>query len=107
MCGTVAWDDVEGPAHPLDDPPGHREPDTQASHLTCVRRCPLGESIEDLLVMGDYDDGASVLLRNLPQHVHDGAGALRIECSGRFIGQDEGWLVCQRSRNGYALLLAA
>lgn len=70
------------------------------------QRIDMIESIEDLLVMGDDDDGASVFRRNFPKHVHDGSGTLRIERGRGLIGQDDAGIVGERAGNRNALGLS-
>ena len=60
----------------------------------------------DLRLVGDQDDGDSLLVELLKDGHHFEGGAA-IEITGRFIGQQQGRPVDQRAGNGHALLLAA
>ena len=55
------------------------------------------EAIEDLLVVGDRDDGGALLQRDPPQEVHDDPGALGIECRGRLVGEDDARMIGERA----------
>ena len=47
------------------------------------------EPIENLLVVGDRDDGRALLDGQLAQQVHDDPGALGIEGGGGLVSQDD------------------
>ncbi|KAG1554821.1 hypothetical protein G6F50_012938 [Rhizopus delemar] len=57
-------------------------------------------------VMGDDDDGVAFGMQ-LTEDRHHFLAGFRVECAGRFIGQDHLATIHQRARDRYALLLAA
>ncbi|KAG0951638.1 hypothetical protein G6F31_013646 [Rhizopus arrhizus] len=56
--------------------------------------------------MGDDDDGVAFGMQ-LTEDRHHFLAGFRVECAGRFIGQDHLATIHQRARDRYALLLAA
>ena len=54
----------------------------------------------------DHDDGVAAFMETREQR-HDLDAGLRIEIPGGFIGEQNRWIVHQRSRNGDALALTA
>ena len=61
----------------------------------------------DVRLMGDHDDGNSQLLIETLKDSHDFRARLRIEIARGFVGQNNGRLVNQGTRNGDALLFTS
>jgi hypothetical protein len=57
-------------------------------------------------VVRDHADGGPVTVEFL-QQLHDGFAIAGVEIAGGFVREQDGRLAAKRSRNGYALLLAA
>ena len=57
-------------------------------------------------VMGDHRDGLPPAVDQVAQHRQHQAGRRRVESAGRLVGEQDGGLGHQRSRDGDALLLA-
>src|SRR6516162_5707212 len=58
-------------------------------------------------VVRDHQNGLPEFLIRLPQHAQHDFGVLGIEVTGRFVCQNDGWLVNQRPGQRNSLLLAA
>ena len=56
-------------------------------------------------VVGDDDDRAVALVRELAQHLDDLSAAFGIECGSRLVGEHDRRIVRERSRNRDALFL--
>ncbi len=56
--------------------------------------------------MRDHDDGAS-LFDQLLKYLKDGFSRERIQAAGRFICNDDGWVIGKRTGDGNTLLLAS
>ena len=65
---------------------------------------PMGEPCYAFLVGHKYDGIASLVY--ILQQAHDLVGGYGVEVPGRFIGQDERWVVHKRAGSGHALTLA-
>src|SRR5512141_3208521 len=63
--------------------------------------------LRDVLVVRDHDYRPAFLLMHLAQEVHDSASCLRVEVSGRFVCEDDLWVVAERAGYRDPLLLAA
>ena len=99
-------------------PPCMRPPSPYSRHtgLLCGRRhAPLVleptitqhehaiESIEDLFVVGDRDDGGILVQSKLAQQVHDDLRALRIQRRRGLVGKDDARAIGERAGYGDAL----
>src|SRR5215471_10269054 len=59
-----------------------------------------------LRIVSNHHDGLAKIFVQLPQHLEHGFRILGVKVSGGLVGQQDFWLVYDRSRDGYALLLA-
>ncbi len=57
------------------------------------------EAIINLFIMGNREDSRVLLSRHLAQQVHDDTRSLRVEGSGRFVGENDPRTI--RQRTGY------
>ena len=64
------------------------------------------ERWDDLLVVRDDDDRCCEPLRHLVQDADHGQRPFAVERRRRLVGEDDRWLVDQRTGDGDALLLA-
>jgi len=60
-----------------------------------------------LLIMGYEDDGNAVVGIQLSKQFQDLSTRARVEVAGRFVGQENWWLIGQSPRDGHSLLLAS
>lgn len=67
--------------------------------LSLSESCHLG-------IVGDHDDGVTIAVKILQKLGDDGLVGC-IEVAGGFVGEQDGWVVNERTRDTYTLLLAA
>jgi hypothetical protein len=70
------------------------------------RQDPIGD-VEDAVVVGDQQDRAALLARQLLHQGHDIAARAAVQSRGGFIGQQQRWLMDQGASYGDPLLLPA
>ena len=77
-------------------------------HLTTVEEAHRAGGLTGLrLVVRYHDDGASVFLVQLVEEFHHFGPHLRVEVTGRFVGQDDVGIAHDGTGDGYTLALTA
>src|SRR5450759_1218264 len=75
-------------------------------HQTVLHVVDMVKALDHPAVVRDADDCAALLSSDPTEQRHDALAALGVQSGGRFVGEDDLGVVCERTGDGDALLLA-
>jgi len=76
-------------------------------HPTVVHASDTVGVVENAVVMGDNEHGAVLTAGDMLEELHDNMTVMGVQSSGRFIADDQAWLMHERTGDCDTLLLAA